>query len=981
MYSELKQVELPLVKTLQKLGWEYIKSSELETLRDSFDNPFILPFLKEAIIRLNADKGVTEPHADAIMHKLQRVGNNEEFTKWLKNEKSFKLSQSEKAVTITLIDQENLKNNQYTVTNQFVQSITHGVIENEKNIKPDIMLFINGIPTSIIECKVVSTEGSNWLEGVKQIERYQKHSPKLFIPNCLNASTDGHIFKYGATGSPSKFYFEWKNDNGLPADFDDSQSEFRGLETGKEYNPYIDAAIYGVFNHKTYIDLINNFIVFETEDNVTIKKISRYQQYRATNKIVERVLSGNMKTGLIWHTQGSGKSLTMLFIAWKLRKHPALNNPTVLIVVDRKDLDTQISGTFISSKLPNTTRANSIKDLKKKLLGDSREVIISTVFKFNEMKDILVHRDNVFVLIDEAHRSQEGLNAIEMRNVLKNAYFFGFTGTPIDRSDKNTHRNFGMRPDKKIERYLDLYNIKQAIEDGATVPVHYQLRNSKWHLDGENIDKIIKEEYSDLKGEILDELKQKAGSYATFMMNPERLESIAKDISEHFKNHVEPNGYKAQVVCFSRRACVKIKSHLDKFIEPDVSDIIFTGAHNDDDELRKYHYSSDKKKKIIRNFKKPEHPLKILLVQSMLLTGFDAPVEQVMYLDRPIRDHTLLQAIARTNRPYREKQSGIIIDYCGVLKHLDKALNFNENEIESCLIDFDELKKRLPDFIEEFKDLFFGVDISNLWHCLKHIEKNKLESKVKEAHKKLQVTYETIAPDPYVLDYHKDYKWATEIIIALRQLEENQKPNISDYLANTRKIINEHVDIGKINQTAPIFVVDDNYLRRIDELPGDSKQRESLIEKRLRAILIVRLGNLPIYKTLMERLEAIISQKEQQDLDTLDLLTELTGQINEAIKEEEAEGISKGEMALRQIVKEKIKYVGNPERLGSRLKSIVAEHAFPGWQKQPSVQATIKRDIIIELAKYSKEHPDVELNPDDYSKFSKEAMKYVEKHF
>lgn len=980
MYSELKQVELPLVKTLQKLGWEYIKSSELEILRDSFDNPFIPPFLKEAIIRLNAHKGVTESHADAIINKLKRVESNEEFSKWLKNEKSFKLSQSEKAVTITLIDTKNLKNNQYTVTNQFVQSITHGVIENEKNIKPDIILFVNGIPTSAIECKVVSTEGSNWLEGVKQIERYQKHSPRLFVPNCLNVSTDGHIFKYGATGSPSKFYFEWKHDNGLPADFDDSQSEFRVLDTGKEYNPYIDNAIYGLFNLQTYIDVINNFIVFETEDNVTIKKISRYQQYRATNKIVERVLSGDMKTGLIWHTQGSGKSLTMLFIAWKLRKHPALKNPTVLIVVDRKDLDTQISGTFISSKLPNTTRANSIKDLKKKLIGDSREVIISTVFKFNEMKNILVDRDNVFVLIDEAHRSQEGLNAIEMRNVLKNAYFFGFTGTPIDRSDHNTHRNFGMRADKKIERYLDLYNIKQAIEDGATVPVHYQLRNSKWHLDGVNIDKIIEKEYSSLDDETLDELKQMAGSYATFMMNPERLESIAKDISEHFKNHVEPNGYKAQVVCFTRRACVKIKSHLDKFIGPNVSDIIFTGAHNDDDELRKYHYSPDKKKEIIRNFKNPEHPLRILLVQSMLLTGFDAPVEQVMYLDRPLKDHTLLQAIARTNRPYREKQSGIIIDYCGVLKHLDKALNFNENEIESCLIDFNELKKRLPDLIEEFKDIFHGVDISNLWHCLKHIEKHKLESKVKEAHKRIQVTYETIAPDPYVLDYQKDYKWATEIIVALRQLEENQKPNISDYLANTRKIINEHVDIGKINQTAPIFVVDDNYLRRIDELPGDREQRESLIEKRLRAILTVRLGNLPVYKSLMERLDAIIEQKEQEEKDILELLTKLTGDVNEAIKQEEASGFSKGEMAIRQLVKERVLYA-KPEELGSRIKHKVSENTFPGWQKQPSVHSTIKRDIILELAKYSKENPDVALNPDDYSKFGKEAMKYIEKHF
>ena len=980
MYSELKQVELPLVKTFQKLGWEYIPSGELDNLRESYDNPFIIPYLKEAIIRLNGHRGITEEHADTIIHNLQRIDSNEEFSKWLKGEQSFKFSQSENAVTISLIDTQNLKNNRFTVTNQFKQSITHGVIENEKYIKPDIVLFINGIPTTVIECKVLSTEESTYQEGIKQIERYQNHSPRMFIPNCFNASTDGHLLKYGATGSTSGYFFEWKDDNGLPDDFNEAQSEFIPLETGQEYNPFIDKAVYGLFNHQAYVDLIQNFIVFETAENVTIKKIARYQQFRATNKIVNRVLNDEMRTGLVWHTQGSGKSLTMLFTAWKLRKHPSLSNPTVLIVVDRKDLDNQITGTFISSRLPNTVRANSIRDLRDKLEHDRREVIISTVFKFSELKDILVKRDNVIVLVDEAHRSQEGLNAIEMRGALKNACFIGFTGTPIDKSDHNTHRNFGMRPNGQIERYLDLYNIRQSIEDGATVPVHYQLRNMKWHAPDADMDQIIEDEYPDIDDEIMDELKTKAATYGTFMMKPERLRSITEDIAKHFTEHAAPNGYKAQVVCFKRRACVEIKKHLNELLGPDISDIIYTGAQNDDDKLRKYHYSSEKQKEIISNFKNSEHPLKILLVQSMLLTGFDAPVEQVMYLDRPVRDHTLLQAIARTNRPYKNKQCGIIIDYCGILKHLDKALNFNENEIESCLIDFNELKCKLPDLIDEFKNIFAGVDIANLWQCLKYIETNKLETRVNDVYKKLQVTYETIAPDPFLLDYQQDYKWATELVIALHQMNGNKKPNVTDYLANTRKLIQEHVDIGKIDQTAPVFVVDDNYLRKIDELPPDKEQREVLLEKRLRALLTARLGNLPIYHTLMERLEMLIAQKYQDTQDTLELLTRLTGEVNEAIKEEQAMGFSKGEMALRQLVVDKVPGA-EPDELSFLLNKVVIEHTFSGWQVQPSVQATIKRDIILELATYAKDHPKVALNPDDYSLFSQEAMKYVEKHF
>jgi len=967
MYSELKQVEQPIVQVLESLGWQYIPSSTLQPLRSTYENPFVDQYLADAIIKLNSLKGVTELHTEAILHRLKRIESNEEFSIWIKGEKSFKLSQHEKAVTIKLIDFDDLSNNQFTVTNQFKQSITNAANENEKHIIPDIVLLINGIPVTIIECKVLSTEQSIWEEGYRQLKRYQRVSPALFVPNIFNVSTDGHDLRYGATSAPEQYYFEWKNE---PA------------EIGEEFNPYIDKAVKGLFNHKTYLDLLSNFVVFETTDDKTIKKIARYQQVRATNKIVNRVLDEEMKSGLIWHTQGSGKSLTMLFTAWKLRKHPSLNNPTVLIVVDRKDLDTQISGTFQAAGLPNTTRADSIRGLKQKLRDDRREVIITTVFKFAEMKDILLERENIIVLIDEAHRSQEGLNAIEMRASIPNAYFFGFTGTPIDRSDHNTHRNFGLKSDNKIERYLDLYKIRQAIDDGATVPVHYQFRNSQWHLDGANVDRIVEEEYPDLPEDQLDALKEKTASYYTFMMKPERLCSIAEDIAKHFKAHVEPNGYKAQVVCYTRRAAVIIKEHLDEILGPECSDIVFTGAQNDDDQLRRYHYSGEKKKDLVRYFKDENHPLKVLLVQSMLLTGFDAPVEQVMYLDRPLRDHTLLQAIARTNRPYKEKQCGLIIDYCGILKRLKDALNFNEEEIEDCLIDFDVLKARLPDLIEEIKAIFAGIDISNLWHCLRHLEQDKAaEARFSELFRHLQATYETIAPDPFVLDYQADYKWATELMLAWKQMHRPPTEKVpEEYLAHTRRLIQEHIDLSRIDQAAPLFVIDDNYLRRIDELPPDREQRELLIEKRLRYMLSVRIGNLPVYRSLMERLEAIIKQKKEDSQLTMELLTDLVGDVNSAIKEEEALHLSKGTLALRQLVSKKITY-SKPDELADRIDSVVADHTFPGWQVQSTVEATIKRDIIMELAKFAKDHPEADLDPDDFSEISKEALQYIERYY
>ena len=513
MSSELHSVEIPLINTLKKLGWTYLSAAENSSLRDSsVDEVLLKPLVIDALLKLNAHKGLKSEHCEMLYNRINRVDNNEEFHAWLKGEKSFKPNQESKAISIDLINRENPEENHFAVTNQYVCAITKPE-DAQKYIRPDVVLFVNGIPISVLECKFLGTEGSTYAEGIKQLDRYQRTTPNLFIPNVFNISTDGHKLKYGATKSPPKYYMEWKHDCGTPNDIKDS-SEFKAYaeENKRKFNPYIDVQVFGLLNKVNFIDLITNFIVFETRDNLTVKKIARYQQFRAVNKIVERVVKGEMKTGLIWHTQGSGKSLTMLFTAWKLRTLAALNNPTILIVVDRVDLDAQITETFGAVKLPNTTRASSIDGLRKKLKEDRREVIISTIFKFDEMADVLVQRENVIILIDEAHRTQEGTNAAEMRRALPNAFFFGFTGTPIDKSDKNTHRNFGLKPDGKVERYMDLYNIKAAIDDGATVPVHYQLRNRKWHIDADQMDELIDAEYDHLSPEEMDVLKEQGSS-------------------------------------------------------------------------------------------------------------------------------------------------------------------------------------------------------------------------------------------------------------------------------------------------------------------------------------------------------------------------------------------------------------------------------------------------------------------------------------
>ncbi len=985
MSSELHSVEIPFLETLKRLGWTYLSTSDVNTYRNnSVDEVLLKPLVIEALLKLNSSKGLKPEHCEALYNKIRRVDDNEEFHAWLKGEKSFKPNQETKAISIDLINQDNPEDNHFAVTNQYVCAITKPE-DAQKHIKPDIVLFINGIPITVIECKFLGTEGSTYSEGIKQLDRYQRTTPNLFVPNVFNVSTDGHKIKYGATKSLDKYFMEWKFDCGTPNDMVES-SEFRAYaeENRRNFNPFIDVQVFGLMNKVNFIDLITNFIVFETRDNLTIKKIARYQQFRAVNKIIDRVLSGKMKTGLIWHTQGSGKSLTMLFAAWKLRRLAELSNPTVLIVVDRVDLDAQITETFGAVKLPNTTRASSIDGLRKKLREDRREVIISTIFKFDEMKDVLVDRDNVIILIDEAHRTQEGSNAAEMRRALPNAFFFGFTGTPIDKSDKNTHRNFGLREDGKVERYMDLYNIKDAIDDGATVPVHYQLRNRKWHIDADQMDDLIDSEYDHLNPEEMDILKEKGASYGkTFMMNPARLKENTQDIVNHYTRHIMPNGFKAQIVGFSREACVIIKSHIDEILGEEYSAVVYSGAQNDAPELRKHHKTKEEVRDCVNLFKNKESDLKFLIVQNMLLTGFDAPNEQIMYLDRPLKDHTLLQAIARTNRPYPNKQCGIIIDYCGVLKNLNNALNFDESDVADCLIDFEQLKEQLPKFLDDFNFTFKDAENRSPFAIANYLQKNDKLSEFKEAYRGLQISYETLAPDTFVLDYTKQYAEATKLKLIVDSILNQEKPDVSQYLAKTRQIIQEHITLGKIRENAPVFVVDDNYLKRLDGTDLSEKDKELTLENRLRSVLRVKAHELPVYKTLQERLEKIVQRRDEEVEDNYSLLCGIMNELNEAQNLEKSSNLSMGERAISQLLREKLDNEELISVVTDELNEIVESRTndFKNWQQKDTVVAEIKRDLILKLVMLSKVHSAIQNEEIDYSQFSEKLMKYIIQHY
>src|SRR3989344_2841742 len=611
-FNEQYTVEKHIIKFLsQNLGYEYITPEKFALLRELENEYLINSHLAEAIKRINNITDDTE--VQSVIREIKKIDTNEGFLSLLRNGVNLKNPETGKMRDYMVVDYDILDNNRFVVTNQFYFE------GNLENIRPDILVFLNGIPVVDIEAKSpTASTNVSYEDAIGQIIRYQRVAMKLFWPNCFNVATDGLKTVYATTFAPEQYFLQWKDED---------------LE--KKLDGQLEMTLTSLLEKERLLDIVKNFIVFEQTKDGRVKKIARYQQLRATNKIVERVQDGEKRRGLIWHTQGSGKSLTMFFTAWKLRFDKSLKNPKVFILVDRIDLDDQIYDTFVNAGGKNVIRVTSQRDLAKRITNDERGIFISTIEKFNELPLHLENpNENIIVLSDEAHRSNEGVAGIKLRDSMQKAFFFGFTGTPIDKTTLNTHRNFG----EEGERYLDYYSIEQAIEDGATLPVTYEARLSKFFIDDEKLDKQFEELTQGLSDKEKDQVAKKYGKKEAIVKLDRRMQAVAQDIVEHFKLYVEPSGFKAQIVCYDREATAKYKELLDELVPKEWSAVIYSPGdpNTSAEDLQKYNTTKAKREKLINEFKDPNSPLKFLLVCDMLLTGFDAPVEQVMYLDKPL---------------------------------------------------------------------------------------------------------------------------------------------------------------------------------------------------------------------------------------------------------------------------------------------------------------------------------------------------------
>ena len=923
--------------------------------------------LKDALVRLNPEIAANPDLADEVIYKLRAVliavnhvglvKANEEFFQWMTGEKTMPFGENNRHVPVRLIDFDDLNNNSYIITNQYR-------IHHRETKIPDVVMLINGLTVVVGEAKTPIRPSVSWLDGAHEIHHiYENAVPQLFVPNILSFATEGKDLYYGSVRCPLEFWTPWRIDDAS------NLSKAMGLsEIGQELSDLLSP--------ERLLDILKNFSLFTTNNKKQrIKIIPRFQQYEGANKIVERVKAGHIKKGLIWHFQGSGKSLLMVFAAQKLRKSPELKSPTVIVLVDRVDLDTQISGTFNAADIANVETTDSIKELQNMLERDTRKIIISMIHKFRDAKPNMNDRDNIIVLVDEAHRTQEGNLGRQMRAALPNAFLFGLTGTPVNKADKNTFWAFGAEQDQG--GYMSRYTFHDSIRDGATLPLYFEPRLVDVHVDKETIDQAMKDfkESAALSDEEADALNKKSAKMSAFLKSPGRVNKIVADIAEHFKTKVDPHGFKAMIVTPDRYACVQYKEALDAFFPTEVSRVVISTSANDDFEFKQqWGIDKSQQEKIVDEFNDANSALKFIIVTAKLLTGFDAPILQTIYLDKSLKDHTLLQAICRTNRLFPDKNYGRIIDYFGVFDDAAKALQFDEKSVQKVIANLSELRSQLPGAIRTALSHFETVDrtidgFEGLEQAQNAINTDKKKDAFAEDFKFLSKLWESLSPDSILDIYKADYRWLSQVYESVKPAADNIGKLLWFTLgAQTTELIHKNIHVGEIHHLDE-FVLDADVIEDIFNNP-DQKQAKNL-EKELVKRFKKHKGN-PKFKKLSERLEELRNRAEQGLITSIEFVKELCKIAKETVqaeKEMEELVVEKSPKAALTELFLELKSDKTPavvERIVTDIDAIVRIVRFPSWQTTSSGEREVQKALRKTLFDY-KLHKDQTLFENAYA--------------
>lgn len=883
-FNEDNIVEQMLINAAAQRGWIYVEPRFVPRLPDEV---LVTEWLLEALLRLNP---ITPEQAEQVIYKLRAaitsggqtdglVDANDQFRKLLFEENSYPFGPDGDNINIRFFSDGKDKDgkeykNRCVVTNQW----EYPRLSKEGGKRLDLVFIINGIPMVIGEAKTPVRPQVTWADGATDIMHYQKSIPEMFVPNILCFASEGKELQYAGIGCPIDKWGPWFAD----------EKRLHGslLQVQHNYLEFIEP--------ERLLDIYRFYSVFTGSANgQKIKIVCRYQQYLGGEAIVQRVLNTyrngkGPRKGLIWHFQGSGKSWLMVFAAQKLRLQQDLKSPTVLIVDDRIDLEDQITGDFTRAEIPNVEGIESKSELETKI--HQRKILITTIFKFGDLIDgqMLDDRDNIILLMDEAHRTQEGDLGKKMRTALPNAFFFGLTGTPINRNDHNTFVCFGAEEDEY--GYISKYTFQDSVADGATLELNFKTVPVEMHLD----ETKLQEEFDTLTDQISEDDKNELvhrTSVEAFFTADKRINDVCKYIVNHFREYVEPTGMKAQVVVYNRDCCVKYKKALDALLgTDDQTTIVMHTAGDKADEYKPYKRSRDEEKKLLDQFRDPLSPLKFVIVTSKLLTGFDAPILQCMYLDKPMKNHTLLQAICRTNRKYNEsKKCGLIVDFVGVFENVAKSLAFDEESIKTIVKNMDEIKSLIPTFIQECLEFFPGVDrtvggwegLTAAQQCLKD---EGVKTNFARHFARLSKAWEIISPDAYLAPYQNDYTWMAQVYQSVRPVSGG---NLIWTLlgAKTIEIIHRNIDTINIGTSLEDLVVDADVIDSVLEDEKKVQKKIVEVEKMLRLRLGEHAGD-PKFKQFAEKLDELRDRMAQNLISSIDFLKQLLAMAKDLLEEE-----------------------------------------------------------------------------------------------
>ena len=965
--DELDKVELPALEQLQSLGWFYVEGEKLSP-EESDERSFFKEVVLENRLTENI-KRINPWISDENLRKVVRDLTKAQHTNLIEANQSIwtsinqcvsvmqDLGRGNKGQTVHIIDFDNMENNEFLCTNQFkVEGINQRII-------PDIVLFVNGLPLAVIECK--SPYITNPMEaGIDQLLRYaNRRNPsddegaeRLFHYNQIMVSTHRDKARVGTITSHVEHFLEWKDPYPLTKE-----------QVGPEPTSQ-EVLIAGLFTRKNFLDIVQNFTVFEPADGRIIKKMARYQQFRAVHKTMERIKTGRSreeKSGVIWHTQGSGKSLTMVFLTLKIRRDPELRDFKLVFLTDRIQLDNQLTTTFRNAQGETVRRAESVRNLKELLSKDSSDIVTAMVQKFQESVDesefpVLNESEKIIVLADEAHRTQYGILGAAIDTALPNAPRIAFTGTPLIRSRKTTD-TFGS--------YIDTYTIEQAVKDGATVQILYEGREPAVKVTGDSLDGLFDEYFEDRTDEEKEAIKKRFGTDKAVLEAPRRIRRVCMDIVRHYREHIQPNGFKAMIVTSSRSAAITYKEQLDELEAPQ-SAVIISADHND--EKRFWEYTDGRKhKKQIEDFKKPmgsgegESDLSILIVKDMLLTGFDAPVAQVMYLDRKLTEHTLLQAIARVNRTNRNKFRGYVVDYYGLSDYLTEALGmFSTEDVSGALIELKEEIPRLKNAHTRVMKHFDGLDPDDMDECIMSLEDETRRQTFQTDFRIFSRQMDIILPDSSAVPFLGDLKRLGKISVGARNLYRDEQLDVSGAGEKVRRLIEEHVySTGVDPKIPPVDLLAADYGEKLSRHKS-SRSKASEIEHAIKHHIKINIEDDPeYYRKLSERLEDIIRRSEEKWDELVQLLLDFRDNIeSDHRKQAEDLDLSGTELSFYNILmaeltggnEEMAMDAKTSEKVKDVVRSLVAmlDEAtrivdfFDKWDEQRRVKRDIKRVVI-----------------------------------